>query len=279
MFTESAGEDELEKIDELLNKIVYGKLGRIYSINEEEIDKLTKEEKELVARVADFDTRFSISYDDKNHFLNDFENYQHGIMSAFILEKNLGAFQDVSYSPSGEVSVSEASADSFEKMMMLNEILKSISYHTSEGYRIERVNEDSFLTLVDELEEFSRISRASQNREYVKEFCETSLEMDEEGWLNILFEFHNDDLDNLNPEISFKGRCKRFLSLFDIPKMSSNLKIRVSCVGRLASDNNVYVLEIANHHADIIINGVSQDIPKYLKSNQFFTKEEYQTMK
>jgi len=36
------------------------------------------------------------------------------------------------------------------------------------------------------------------------------------------------------------------------------------------------MLEIAQNHADIQINGESMNIPKYLKSNQFYTKEEYQ---
>ena len=114
----------------------------------------------------------------------------------------------------------------------------------------------------------------SQNREYVEEFCDTALYM-EDGWLNIIFEFNNTNLDNLDPEISFKGRCKRFLSLFDIPKLSRNLKLRVQCIGKLPTNQNTYCLEIAKNHADILINGESVNIPKYLKANQFYTKEEY----
>lgn len=155
--------------------------------------------------------------------------------------------------------------------------MSSISNHTSDSYQIQNVDENSFLTFVDELEEFSRISRASQNREYVEEFCDTALYM-EDGWLNVVFEFNNTNLDNLDPEISFKGRCKRFLSLFDIPNLDKYLKIRVTIVGKLPTDQNEYVLEIANKHADIRINGESKDIPKYLKSTQFFTKEEYAQM-
>ena len=152
--------------------------------------------------------------------------------------------------------------------------MASISNHTSDSYQIEHIDENSFLTFVDELEEFSRISRASQNREYVEEFCDTALYM-EDGWLNIVFEFNNTNLDNLDPEISFKGRCKRFLSLFDIANLDEYLKIRVTILGKLPTDQNEYVLEIAKHHADIRINGESKDIPKYLKSTQFLTKEEY----
>ena len=161
-----------------------------------------------------------------------------------------------------------------ETNMAIKDILTSISAHTSEQFRITSLEPSTFLTFVDELEEFSRISRASQNREYIEEFCDTGLYM-ENGWLNIDFEFNNDNLDNLDPEISFKGRCKRFLSLFDIRNLSPYLKLRVRCIGNLPTNQNTYCLEIARNHADVMINGVSQNIPKYLKANQFYTKEEY----
>lgn len=52
----------------------------------------------------------------------------------------------------------------------------------------------------------------------------------------------------------------------------------MTIVGKLPTDQNEYVLEIANKYADIRINGESKDIPKYLKSTQYFTKEEYAQM-
>lgn len=97
----------------------------------------------------------------------------------------------------------------------------------------------------------------------------------EDGWFNVVFEFNNKELDNLDPERAFKGRCKRFLSLFDIPHMDPHLKIRVKVVGKLPTDENEYVLEIARKHAHIFINGEEKVIPKYLKSTQFYTSEEY----
>ena len=68
------------------------------------------------------------------------------------------------------------------------------------------------------------------------------------------------------------------MSLFDIPNLDEYLKIRVTIAGKLPTDQNEYVLEIANKHADIRINGESKNIPKYLKSTQFVTKEEYAKM-
>lgn len=239
-----------------------------------ELEKtLSDEEKTLIKGTFDVVTLFHTPFNQKASYYNDFEAYQHGIMSAFLLMKNLQVFQDIDYSRQDWlIPIPDA------KTLALHTILSSISNHTSDSFQIQHIDENSFLTFVDELEEFSRISRASQNREYVEEFCDTALYM-EDGWLNVVFEFNNTNLDNLNPEISFKGRCKRFLSLFDIPNLDKYLKIRVTIVGKLPTDQNEYVLEIANKYADIRINGESKDIPKYLKSTQFFTKEEYAQMK
>lgn len=236
------------------------------------IEKLPEEERKLLKGSFEVETLFHASYGRKAAYYNDFEAYQHGIMSAFLLMKNLQAFQDIDYCREDYlIPMPNASA------LAMHDILASISNHTCDSYQISKICEDSFLTFVDELEEFSRISRASQNREYVEEFCDTALYM-EDGWLNVVFEFNNTNLDNLDPEISFKGRCKRFLSLFDIPNLDEYLKIRVTISGKLPTDQNEYVLEIANKHADIRINGESKDIPKYLKSTQFMTKEEYAKM-
>ncbi len=236
------------------------------------LESLTEDEKALIDGSFEVSAIFHAPFGQKAAYYNDFEAYQHGIMSAFLLMKNLEAFQNIDYCrPDSLIPILDA------RTLSLHDILSSISNHTSDSYQIQNVNENSFLTFVDELEEFSRISRASQNREYVEEFCDTALYM-EDGWLNVVFEFNNTNLDNLDPEISFKGRCKRFLSLFDIPNLDKYLKIRVTIVGKLPTDQNEYVLEIANKHADIRINGESKDIPKYLKSTQFFTKEEYAQM-
>ncbi len=236
------------------------------------IELLTGHEKKLLTDSFKVNTLFHAPFSQKAAYYNDFETYQHGIMSAFLLMKNIRVFQDIDYCrPDWCVPIPDAN------VLALHDILSSISNHTSDSYQIQKIDDTSFLTFVDELEEFSRISRANQNREYVDEFCDTAIFM-EGDWLNVVFEFNNTNLDNLNPEISFKGKCKRFLSLFDIPNMDKYLKIRVTVVGKLPTDQNEYILEIAKNHADIRINGDSKDIPKYLESTQFFTKEEYAHM-
>lgn len=267
----SASAEEAIKI--LSRLIVTNEYGSIISINLEACDALTPEERSLVLSAMDYSHSFTAPLSSQFGFWNDFEDYRHGIMSAFLLCKNVRAFQNIDYDMfHNDFRYNDPTQ--LENHMAVKHILTSISNHTSEQFQITSLTPDTFLTFVDELEEFSRISRASQNREYVEEFCDTALYM-EDGWLNIDFEFNNANLDNLDPEISFKGRCKRFLSLFNIRNLSPNLKLRVRCIGKLPTNQNTYCLEIARSHADILINGESQNIPKYLKATQFYTKEEY----
>lgn len=247
--------------------------GTCLSAKEKAIDALTEEERQKITGCLNVDLCFRTVEANRLGYLNDFEDYKHGIMSAFLLFKNLRTFQNIEYDKLKD-DLRYGKGIRNEKILALNAILDAISAHTNETFRITYLTEREYLTFVDELEEFSRISRASQNREYVKEFCDTALYM-EDGWLNIVFEFSNTDLDNLDPEISFKGRCKRFLTLFNVPDLSPNLKLRVTCIGKLPTDQNTYVLEIATKHAKVMINGEEQNIPKYLKSNQFYTTEEY----
>lgn len=262
------------KTYDILRKILsVNKTGVAIGVNHEAIAALSEEEKQHTLHSLNYVQYFTSPIYNRFGFWNDFEEYRHGIMSAFLLCKNLRAFQDIDYDEIKN-DFRYNHRETLESMMAIKQILTSISNHTSEQFRIKELNTDTFLTFVDELEEFSRISRASQNREYVEEFCDTALYM-ENGWLNIVFEFNNANLDNLDPEISFKGRCKRFLSLFDIRNLSPNLKLRVTCIGKLPTNQNTYCLEIARNHADILINGESVNIPKYLKATQFYTKEEY----
>ncbi|MGH4123320.1 MAG: hypothetical protein ACREV6_10385 [Clostridium sp.] len=148
----------------------------------------------------------------------------------------------------------------------------------SAKYQIENLTDFSdFLIFIDEIEEFSRISRANQNRQYVNEFCKTDISV-VDGWFQIDFIFDNEKLEDLDPEFAFKSRCKRFLSLFRISAITEGLKIRLRCIASLSYDDNVYTLEIANKYANITINGEEQNIPRYLKSKVFYTKEEYMNL-
>ncbi|MBE5961952.1 MAG: hypothetical protein E7256_11340 [Lachnospiraceae bacterium] len=244
---------------------------KVTGLNLEAVDALTKEQIELLKNNLKMPLQFIQSEAKTLAFTSDFQNYEHGIMSAFLLAKNLEAFQNIQYVAGENFS---KHTPNYADFMAKQNILQSIALHTNETQRIASIDGFTYLTLVDELEEFSRISRASQSREFVTEFCTSQIYM-EDGWLCVDFTFDNETLENLDPERAFKGRCKRFLTLFDIKNMAPSLKIRLRCISELKGKEAIYQLTISHKYADIQINGISESIPRYLKSNEFYPTEEY----
>lgn len=246
-------------------------------INSEAVKNITDDEKKQLRKFLDFDPVIKNDMSAQMRYYKDFEEYQHGIMSAFLLMKTVSAFTNSKFVYADNTNVKLSEVD-FKSVFIKADILKAISDHTSKGYQIKGIHHSSdLLILVDELEEFSRISRANMNREFVEEFCKSSIYMSD-GVLNVDFIFDNKYIDNLNPEISFKGKCERFLTLFDIKNLDDNFKIRLNCIGKLPDNQNTYTLEIAHKFAKISINGIEKDIPSYLKSRQFYTREEYMNL-
>lgn len=269
-------DDKNEKNEELMKKI--------FVIDENTVDgtlpsikdniELTDDELEILKSLNRFEMYIVNNKTNYLRYSNDFENYEHGIMSAFLLMKLVKSFRNMKYSyrDSMNLNFKDVNLSEIEAKQL---ILRAISDHTSDGYQITNIfDPSSMLAFTDELEEFSRISRASQNRQYVNEFCKTDIDIDD-GILKIDFIFDNENIQSLDPERAFKGRCKRFLTLFDIKNLDDNLKINLRCIGKLSKNNNIYQLEIRKGYANILINDKEQNIPNYLGDRQFYTKEEY----
>ncbi len=271
------GEDGIEEDAYLLKVLELDEAGNLTGVNKAELLKLNDEEIVELKKVITFKPKIQRNISKHWAYSKDFEDYKHGIMSAFLLAKNVNAFQDIRFKYIDNMNVAFEDID-YKDIMVKQGILKSVTNHTNENFRIASIGDSSdFLTFIDELEEFSRISRANQNREYVTEFCTTDIYMDND-WFNIDFVFDNDNIVNLDPQRAFKGRCLRFLNLFDIRKLSPRLKIRLNCISKLPGDRNIYTLEIAQKFAKIMINGEEKNIPQYLNSKQLYAREEYETM-
>lgn len=269
--------DKNREFERIASKIFKTENNIIVGIDEDRLTKLSEDEIERFKQIGDeLEVRVQLKIERSSYisYCNDFEEYQHGIMSAFLLTRVLKAFTNskIAYSSKSKVEIYDLDyADMFAKKT----ILSAITNHTNSTFRISEIaGTASLLTLVDELEEFSRISRANQNRQYVQEFCKTELYI-EDGVFSIDFIFDNEELDNLDPERAFKGRCKRFLTLFHISELSKELKLRLRCISKLSYDSNIYTLEIRRKFAKISINEVEKNIPEYLKGRQFYTREEY----
>lgn len=249
----------------------------VIAINEENVKKLTPKQLDRLQNLIVLKPNLKGNISRRINYWNDFENYEHGIMSAFLLMKIIKSFTNVKFNYKDNYNINLGDID-FQNYLVKSSILKAVTNHTSKGYQLTGIYELSdILIFIDELEEFSRTSRANMNRQFVQEFCKTSLYM-KDGYFNIDFIFDNDKLENLDPEISFKGKCERFLTLFDIKSLDKDFKIRLRCIGKLPSNNNTYTLEISRKYAEISINGEEKSIPDYLNSRQFYTSKMYQNL-
>lgn len=255
-------------------KVKNGKDLHMIIVHDDEISKLNKDELEILKINIGIKAEIRRNVTDTLRYTNDFEQYEHGIMSAFLLMKTLSAFNTAKFKYTDSTKLNLGNVDIF-RIDNFQKILQAITNHTSSKFQINNIKEYSeFLIIIDELEEFSRISRANQNRQYVNEFCKTDISIVDD-YLQVDFIFDNKNLEHLDPEFAFKNRCKRFLTLFKIDSLDEDVKIRLRCISKLPYDNNIYTLEISKKYANITINGEEQNIPKYLKSKIFYTKEEY----
>lgn len=269
--------NEAEKVEALVARILRsGKTGET-QIDLGEMESFSDEEVQLLRRGLG-SPRLLLRQDmaARYRFAGDLEDYRHGIMSAFLLCKTIRAFISSAMKcyDNGEVNLEDIDPSLIAKL----EILGAVSNHSSPGYQLNYIADPSaLLTVVDELEEFSRISRADQNRQYVEEFCRTRIEM-EGAWLAVDFLFDNAALKSLDPERAFRDKCRRFLSLFDIPRLDPTIAIRLRYIAALPRNSNVYTIEIARRHVRVLINEVEQDIPQYLGSHEFHTSAEYRRL-
>jgi hypothetical protein len=202
-------------------------------------------------------------------FSNDFEHYQHGIMSSYLLMKSLNAFSNIriSYSNPSEISVENMDIARINSKLY---ILRAMADHTSPGFQISDFLEHSdVLILIDDIEEFSRISRANQYRQFVNEFCKTDLNV-KDGWLLIDNIFEDETVVGLDPEIHFRDKCKKFMRIFEIRNLADHIKIRFRCIGKLPTNNNIYELKLQNSMVSISINNEPQVLSEYLKTKEAF---------
>lgn len=210
-------------------------------------------------------------------YYEDFEEYKHGIMSAFLLIKTLQCFKDVTFKFSNFV-IRDFDFFNFSDYDAKLSILRAITNHTSVGYRISDFSTFSdLLAFVDEIEEFSRISRANLSRKYINEFCKTHLSV-ESRTIVVKFIFDKEDLPIIDPEKFFINKCKRFLTLFDVANLGDNFGIKIICSDQRKPSYKDYIIEIKKCFTKITVNtdkGIEEkDIRAYLKSDEYYSMNE-----
>ncbi len=249
------------KMDDLLRSNDITALNRA----KEGLAQINDYEKEILTSLLKSEYFILSQPHQRDKYALDFSNMEHGILSSFLLTQIL----NINTYPTHKNGQALEKPEQVVQKNLFNQILQAIANHTCRGYRITSItNISAQLTLMDELEEFARLTRANQNRQFVLESCQTDLCYSEE-WLSITFIFDRADLTHLNPEISFKSRCKRFLSLFDIPHLEENVRIRLQYISKLPWNQSIYTLKIAREQAQIWVDDKQQKIGTYLKTSEF----------
>lgn len=280
MSVDSSG---LEFEERQLIAIPYNKIGDIKTMIDNEVEPdpqliqelkdilegFNEKERYLLRRIFFGKGKIDKSMSQVLRYANDFEEYKHGIMSSYLLMKLLNSFSNIriTYSNPDDLPLEDLDiATIYGKM----KILKAMADHTSTGYQIRDFdNYSAQLILIDEIEEFSRISRANQYRTFVNQFCKCELNMIN-GCVCIDFIFDDDNIDDIDPSIAFKDKCRRFIRVFDIPNLTDNISIRFRCIGKLKKDKNTYELQLSRNHVKISINDVEEkDINTYLETKEF----------
>ncbi len=168
-------------------------------------------------------------FEDKQTFMRyarDFEHYEHGIMSAYLIIKNFEAFSSISPRSSKIGKIAE-SINPLNDVKL--DILIAISNHTSKGYSISKLHGLSkwcdFLILVDEIEEFSRLTRAGKNRSFEEQLCKTKIKFTEDDYLKTEFIFEN-PIEGVDPKKFYKDKCNKLLKIFDVPNLEDYMRFK-----------------------------------------------------
>ncbi len=231
------------------------------------LNNLTEKQADIMRRMYTIQGSMEKDMSAILRYSNDFENYTHGIMSAYLLMKTLKSFSNlpITYSRPESIELDNLNISAINSKM---KILQAMADHTSDGYQIrDFLNYSELLVLFDEIEEFSRISRANQYRQFVNEFCKTDLSL-KDGVLNIDNIFDDSTVLGLDPEIHFKHKSKRLMTVFDIKNLAEHIKIRFRCIGELPHNKNIYEIYLERDSVQIKINNEPIDLAQYLKTKE-----------
>lgn len=160
-------------------------------------------------------------------FAKSLERLDHGIMSAYLLQKYLDYICDCQRYM-GELSPpwGSTSRGRAESMAMMLELMYVIASHTSINVYARSLGESSvFLLLCDELDEFSRYSRSDVSGDWTRMMCRTEFECTSKA-LRFKYTFDRPEIGDRIEEF-FYAKVKNIHQRFELSK---NMIERLSLV-------------------------------------------------
>jgi hypothetical protein len=216
----------------------------------------SQEQSLLVRELLDFVSQKAVirheDGDDRVRFVKDnptfvdmsqsFEQHKHGILSAYLLYRLIDTIGEATFT---DVDYLADQEDRIRNLLLRKTILHAIASHTCDYAYSNVYNSFRFLlSLVDELEEFSRYKR--QGRDDVEEICKSGLEFVGPGKLSVEYRFEKTHM--AEPEMFFANRAIRFCRMIDANQDSSRMfgirEFILSCIDARRGPAKTYSLKI-----------------------------------
>lgn len=172
-------------------------------------------------------------------YSREMQTFNHGIMSCFLLMKTLTYFMRFPYQAQVGITLRyDKSTDSgFEEaikgLVCPYEILQAIGNHSFRNAEFTRYNTFPFLlVLVDEIEEFSRCSRAGLLRYKEEDLCKVQVHRFDDRLIHVELNYTGSGLDKGLIKGFFKDKYERFSRVIQkSPKNNINLRLDMSIAG------------------------------------------------
>lgn len=216
----------------------------------------SQEQSLLIHELLEFVSQKAVISNEKGHhqvrFVKDdptyvdmsqsFEQHKHGILSSYLLYRLIDTIGEATFT---EVACLPSKAANIINLVLRKTILCTIASHTCDYAYSDVYNNFRFLlSLVDELEEFSRYKR--QGRDGVDEICKSGLKFVAPGQLFVEYRFEKNHI--AEPETFFRNRAIRFCRMIDSNQDSSSVsgisELILSCVDDRKRPSKEYLLKI-----------------------------------
>ncbi|MFC2122654.1 hypothetical protein ACFLRP_03105 [Bacteroidota bacterium] len=169
-----------------------------------------------------------------------FEGLDHGIMSAYLLQKYLDYICEIFNYPRNIPDLVYRKIEYAAKQVAVISWLDSIASHTNNNRFWSNINNFCSLLLIsDELDEFSRYARKKNSDQWTNVKCETKFNYRNKS-INIVFRFHRPvHFDSLP---FFKGKVKKLMNRFNLAKDEIR-KLSITCIDDRSGNKEKYYYE------------------------------------
>lgn len=221
----------------------------------------SEKEKDDLKQFFTVETKVYRDLSDLLGYSSDLADHKHGLMSSLLLVKQVPFFHISNYRFLACGTGSSGEELDYADVALKKDVLCAIADHTGQKAGLTSFDSlSALLTIVDELEEFSRITRAGHSRQFVPTTCSTLIGVsppDESGTtiLNVEFRIPETALPRDGVKGFFLRKVDRFLSMFSVAEMDEHIALNVEC--SVHGNGDSYILNLRRSHATLLYNGTT----------------------